>query len=307
MSSVTSAVDQASATGGVVADSNSLYAGIARSGIRALALYFSRPIRLFRPSKARQVPESVGALMISLTFLMCSQWLDDLEIRCPKRWCGSLASVHIAICQTARCMSVCILCCRALILIRGWLGIQFGVLPRHFVPPLLINTVLGTLLFTSYTTMSSELSSRYPTYSSTCEPSLVSCLLIILLMTCICSVVAAVSGASAGAIQAIAGAPAENVRLLMENGTFHAQTSVSGWRHAWKEVFVDANQPAALKDKLPVRMRLSDAREARLFANELREMAGRGMLVMLNFSYSLPKLDCRLERLGMGTCERRLW
>ena len=32
---------------------NSLYAGIAQTGIRALALYFSRPVRLFRPSKAR--------------------------------------------------------------------------------------------------------------------------------------------------------------------------------------------------------------------------------------------------------------
>lgn len=93
----------------------------------------------------------------------------------------------------------------------------------------------------------------------------------------------------------------------MENGTFHAQTSVSGWRHAWKEVFIDASQPTVTKDKIPVRMRLSDAREARLFANELRDMAGRGMLVMLNFRMLYLKWDCRLEWLGMGTCERRLW
>lgn len=75
----------------------------------------------------------------------------------------------------------------------------------------------------------------------------------------------------------------------MEQGTFHAQTSVSGWRHAWKEVFAldPANKAAVAASSSQatpiqaadrtVRMRLSDAREAKIFAHELREMAGRGM------------------------------
>lgn len=71
----------------------------------------------------------------------------------------------------------------------------------------------------------------------------------------------------------------------MESGSFNAATSVSGWRHAWKEVFIDptaatakAIVDTAYKGKRGTRigMRLSDVREAKIFANELREMAGRG-------------------------------
>lgn len=98
-------------------------------------------------------------------------------------------------------------------------------------------------------------------------------------------VVAAISGAGAGAIQAVAGAPAENVRLLMERGAFNTETSVSGWRHAWKAVFVDTSDQSLNRNGVPVRMKLSDAREAKIFVSELREMAGRGMFI-LNDHYS---------------------
>lgn len=94
------------------------------------------------------------------------------------------------------------------------------------------------------------------------------------------AVTAAISGAGAGAVQAIAGAPAENARLLMEQGVFHSQTSVSGWRHAWKEVFLDTRNSPMPRDAVPARIRLSDARKAQMFAKELRGMAGRGMFVI---------------------------
>ncbi|KAF8317443.1 hypothetical protein DL93DRAFT_571776 [Clavulina sp. PMI_390] len=206
--------DAGAGTGSNATDSNSLYAGIARSSIRTLALYFSRPVRLFRPSKAS-----------GWTSLRYAAQRDGASLT-PK-----YITQHIK---------------------------QHGlsVLPRHFVPPLIINTALGTLLFTSYTVIGSELTSSYPQTSST--------------------LIAAVSGAGAGAIQALAGAPAENVRILMERGSFNHDTSVSGWRHAWREVFVDPANLADARAYKPVRMRLSDMREAKLVANELREMAGRG-------------------------------
>jgi hypothetical protein len=96
-------------------------------------------------------------------------------------------------------------------------------------------------------------------------------------------VAAGISGAGAGAIQAIAGAPAENVRILMEQGVFHSQTSVSGWRHAWKEVFLDTRNSSTTSDAVPLRMRLSDAREAQMFTRELRDMAGRGMFAVSTY------------------------
>lgn len=101
--------------------------------------------------------------------------------------------------------------------------------------------------------------------------------------------VAALSGAGAGALQALAGAPAENVRLLMESGSFNATTSVSGWRHAWREVFIDSTNASGVRStEGPIRVgnstggirtRLSDVREAKIFASEVREMAGRGTFV----------------------------
>lgn len=117
-------------------------------------------------------------------------------------------------------------------------------------------------------------------------------------------VLAGISGATAGAIQAIAGAPAENVRILMESGVVHT-TSVSGWRHAWKEVFLrtGANglhslEPPSKRTKMTSgggevnlrsrlasmgfsldgngKVQLSDMRETKAFMREVRSMAGRG-------------------------------
>lgn len=52
----------------VSAESNSLYAGVARSAIRGLALYFSRPVRLFRPTKARHVPLTFSPCYLLIEF-----------------------------------------------------------------------------------------------------------------------------------------------------------------------------------------------------------------------------------------------
>lgn len=83
------------------------------------------------------------------------------------------------------------------------------------------------------------------------------------------------SGAIAGAAQAIAGAPAENVRLLMEKGVFNSETSVSGWREAWKEVFRGTATVQANTKSLD-RRTLHEIREIRNWMHEVRDMAGRG-------------------------------
>lgn len=153
------------------------------------------------------------------------------------------------------------------------------MLPRHFFPPLLVNTALGALLFTSYTNISSTLTAHSPNMSTTSECARVS-RFVRHLTSQQRAAAAAISGAGAGAIQAVVGAPAENVRVLMEQGVFRSQTSVSGWRHAWKEVFLDTRNPWTPRDAVPVKMRLSDARGAQAFAKELREMAGRGMFAV---------------------------
>lgn len=76
------------------------------------------------------------------------------------------------------------------------------MLPRHFLPPLAINAVLGTVLWSSYSEASSFLEGRLS------HPLAVTL----------------VSGTIAGGAQAIVAAPAENVRLILEGGGSHA-----GW------------------------------------------------------------------------------
>lgn len=82
----------------------------------------------------------------------------------------------------------------------------------------------------------------------------------------------AIAGAAAGAVQSIAGAPAENVRLILEGGMTGKQ-SVHGWRQAWKNVFVDSSQPHVQLDKKASRQQ---AREMREWMKEVGDMAGRG-------------------------------
>ncbi|THH20356.1 hypothetical protein EW146_g965 [Bondarzewia mesenterica] len=185
--------------------SNSLYAALARTMTRSAALYFSRPVRLFRPTKMsgwrslRGLAEQEGA-SLSPSFL--SQ----------------------------------------LVKTQG-----FMVIPKHFFPPLLVNALLGTVLWTTYT----ETSSALEPYLST-HPICLSML----------------SGAAAGGMQAIVAAPAENVRLAIEGGSIRG----GGWSHAWKEVFRGTTSP-----NLHTRQEsMEEIREVRNWMREVRELAGRG-------------------------------
>jgi hypothetical protein len=76
------------------------------------------------------------------------------------------------------------------------------------------------------------------------------------------------AGGAAGAMQAIAAAPVENVRLIIEGGR-----SKVGWSHAWKEVFL-RSEHATSTASAPAKAR--KAREVRDWTRELRQMAGRG-------------------------------
>lgn len=117
------------------------------------------------------------------------------------------------------------------------------VLPRHFVPPVLVNAVLGTVLWTTYAEASLHL-----------EP----------LLGPHPTAIAALSGAAAGAAQACAAAPVENVRMIVEGGSAQA-----GWSCAWREVFLQSEPISAKEGK-------AKAKEVREWVKEIRDMAGRG-------------------------------
>ncbi|KAF8754364.1 mitochondrial carrier family [Rhizoctonia solani] len=125
------------------------------------------------------------------------------------------------------------------------------VIPRHFIPPLLVNTCLGTILFTTYSYTYDTIHHEDTHLNST--------------------IASAIAGATAGAVQSIAGAPAENVRLYLEGDTTGKQTSVQGWRQAWKDVFRDSDQSGMERDRKALR------REARATRNWAREVAGMSM------------------------------
>jgi hypothetical protein len=76
----------------------------------------------------------------------------------------------------------------------------------------------------------------------------------------------AISGAVAGGMQAIAAAPAENVRLVLEGGSGHA------WSHAWKEVF----QGTVSIPHSSRQQNLQDIRQIRKWMKDVGDMAGRG-------------------------------
>jgi hypothetical protein len=119
------------------------------------------------------------------------------------------------------------------------------VLSKHFIPPLLVNAALGTVLWTTYSESSSALNNNLKAHPIT---------------------IAAISGAVAGGAQAIVAAPAENVRLAIEGGTAGGR-----WSHAWKEVFrgTAINHPTEKKG-------LREIRQVRSWMAEVRDMAGRG-------------------------------
>ena len=123
--------------------------------------------------------------------------------------------------------------------------LQPVILAKHFLPPMMVNILLGSVLWTTY----SEATDRLGPYVH--SPMLLT----------------ALSGALAGSAQALAAAPAENARFILEG------TSVStGWSDAWQEVFrgrVDATYTSS-KD------RTREARQVRDWMREVGDMAGRG-------------------------------
>ncbi|OJA13037.1 hypothetical protein AZE42_04388 [Rhizopogon vesiculosus] len=121
----------------------------------------------------------------------------------------------------------------------------FMVIPKHFVPPMVVNAMLGTVLWTTYTETSNYLEARLGTH-----PTLV----------------AVLSGAAAGGTQALVAAPVENVRLVVEGGTGR------GWSHAWKEVF-RGTEPLRSVGKAH---NIQDIRQVRHWMKEVSGMAGRG-------------------------------
>ncbi|TFK42719.1 hypothetical protein BDQ12DRAFT_709976 [Crucibulum laeve] len=178
-------------------------AAIARTATRSLALYFSRPVRLFRPSKV-------------------SGWHS---LRSLATYQGASLSPQYIL---------------SLLKLQG-----FGIIPKHFIPPMAVNALLGTILWTGYAEAHSTLgqyTGNHPIF------------------------LAAVSGGLAGGVQALAAAPVENVRLLMEGGSPR-----HSWSHAWKEVFRKADSPA-----IPIQRKREDIRHLRSWMNEVRDMAGHG-------------------------------
>ena len=121
---------------------------------------------------------------------------------------------------------------------------KLSVLPKHFLPPLAINAMLGTVLWSTYSASSSSLEGHvsHPLVQS------------------------AISGAVAGGAQAIVAAPAENVRLVLEGGSAH-----SNWSSAWKDVFLGTRNKSASRHEL-----MDEARQLRRWMSEVSDMAGRG-------------------------------
>ncbi|KII88668.1 hypothetical protein PLICRDRAFT_633084 [Plicaturopsis crispa FD-325 SS-3] len=177
---------------------NSLYAALARTATRSVALYFSRPMRLFRPAKVSGWQSMRGLAM------------QHGESLTPKYMYGLVKQ-------------------------QG-----FTIIAKHFIPPIMINAALGTILWTTYSETSAALG----------DDSHLG--------------VAALSGAAAGGAQAVFAAPAENVRLVLEGGRGR------GWSHAWKEVFRGTEPPARPRENL------RELRQVRHWMHEVGEMAGRG-------------------------------
>lgn len=119
------------------------------------------------------------------------------------------------------------------------------VIPKHFVPPMVVNVALGSVLWSTYSESSDFLGEHISSPLG----------------------LAALSGGFAGGAQALVAAPAENVRFVLEGGT-----PATGWSHAWKEVFRGTDNHVA-KPKVD---QIHEAREVRQWMREVGEMAGRG-------------------------------
>ncbi|KAJ7090288.1 hypothetical protein B0H15DRAFT_257247 [Mycena belliarum] len=178
----------------------SFQAAAARTATRALALYFSRPVRLFRPSKV-------------------SGWHSLRGL--ASRDGVSLTPSYLS----------------SLVKNQG-----FIVIPKHFLPPMVVNALLGTILWASYAEASAALQPHMGSHPTA---------------------MAALAGALAGGAQALVSAPAENARLLVEGGS---------WSHAWKEVFRGTVSPTSASRHETI----EDIRKVRSWMREVGDMAGRG-------------------------------
>ncbi|KAG8934339.1 hypothetical protein FRC01_003587 [Tulasnella sp. 417] len=199
---------------------SSVSGALGRSFTRALALYFARPVRLFRPSKV-------------------TGWMTLQSV--AARHNTSLSPQYLTL----------------LIKNEGW-----KVIPRHFLPPLIVNSALGAILFETFTLCNRRLHKFYPE-----TPTVV---------------LASTSGAVAGALHAFAGAPADNVRLVLERGLNASRNSSiqghSGWRQAWMEVFrqIDHVDKPRLEGKQVISgvTGPKSRREAREFRAWIKEVKG---------------------------------
>ena len=72
-------------------------------------------------------------------------------------------------------------------------------------------------------------------------------------------------------MQALAAAPAENVRIVLEGGA-----SRGSWSVAWKEVFAGAEPLSRSPDRREVARHREEVRKVRQWVREVRGMAGRG-------------------------------
>ncbi|KIM87543.1 hypothetical protein PILCRDRAFT_95783 [Piloderma croceum F 1598] len=180
---------------------NSLYAALARTATRSVALYFSRPVRLFRPAKVSGWQSLRG---------LAAQHGQSLSAE----YMASLVKKH-----------------------------GLAVIPKHFVPPIIINACLGTVLWETYALTYGVLEPHLNSHPT---------------------ITAALSGGTAGGLQALVAAPAENVRLVLEGG------SGAGWSSAWKDVF---------RGTVPISSTTTqreNVRQVRDWMTEVRGMAGRG-------------------------------
>ncbi|KIO27097.1 hypothetical protein M407DRAFT_233550 [Tulasnella calospora MUT 4182] len=198
---------------------SSVSGALGRSLTRALALYFARPVRLFRPSKV-------------------TGWMTLQSA--AARHNTSLSPQYLTL----------------LIKTEGW-----KVIPRHFLPPLIVNSALGAILFETFTLSNRRLHKFYPE-----TPTVV---------------LASASGAIAGALHAFAGAPADNVRLVLERGLNGSRNSSiqghSGWRQAWMEVFrqIDhVDKPRLEGKQIIAGVGAKSRKEAREFRAWIKEVKG---------------------------------
>jgi len=111
---------------------------------------------------------------------------------------------------------------------------------------MIVNAALGTVLWSAYGETNNGLDPYFSDYALAN---------------------AAISGAVAGACQALVAAPAENVRILLEHG-FGGHS----WSCAWKEVFRQKVDPSTI----PKAESLNEIRQLRSWFHDVGQMAGRG-------------------------------